>query len=364
MTNKLKILEICPFSAGIGGVWQRVQQEADLLSKNHEVKVFSSDIVKGKNELAPGTGWYGKVFIQRFPHKKSFISKNVNIFNFKLELLNYNPDIVITHLLHPHSFKALEACQEQNIPCYLVTHSPFDVKRPFPLKMATSIFYKAKVKPEINQFTKIITITKWELPHLKKLGVSEDKLVYIPNGIPQEFFTQPFSKPTKDVLFLGRIAPVKNLETLLESASNLPKINFTIVGSAEPKYLEKLNKIIKKHNLSNVKILPPIYDMKKKIQLIDNHKIFVLPSNREAMPQALIEAMSRGKIIIASKTDGAKEILEDNKTGFLFDINNSKQLSSLIQQNLKTPLSIQNNAKLRSKEFAWSKLIKKYEELF
>ena len=37
---------------------------------------------------------------------------------------------------------------------------------------------------------KIIAITRWEIPILIKLGVKKEKIAYIPNGIPDEFFKQ------------------------------------------------------------------------------------------------------------------------------------------------------------------------------
>lgn len=365
MVNKLKILEICPFSSGIDGVWSRVKQESlEFIKQGYEVTVFSSDVVKGKDEKAKSEEIVQGIKIKRFPSKSSLFSENVKKFNFNKKLEQLNPDIIITHTLHPHSFKALRKARKLKIPCYLVPHAPFNVKRKFPLNLLTWAYNLINVKSKIKKFTKIINITEWELPYLEKLGVEKNKIIYIPNGIPDEFFTQSFTRTKKDVLFLGRIAPVKNLETLIEAAKQLPEINFTIVGSAEQSYLDNLNEIIKKHNLTNIEIQAPIYNLTKKIKLIDEYKIFVLPSNREAMPQVLIEAMSRGKIILASNTDGAKEIINNEKNGFLFEIGNSTQLASLIKQNIKGNKTISKQAIQDSKKYAWSKLVKSYLELF
>ena len=120
--------------------------------------------------------------------------------------------------------------------------------------------------------------------------------------MPEEFFKQKKTKQKKgkDILFLGRIAPIKDIETLIKAAKILPSINFNIVGSAEQNYLLKLQKSIKNHQILNIHFFSPIYNVKEKIKLIDEHAIFVLPSLREAMPQVLLEAMARGKIVISS----------------------------------------------------------------
>lgn len=361
MTKKLRLIEICPFSAGVCGVWARVKQEAEEFTKlGFEVEVLSSNIVKGSCDIASAEDEIAGIKIRRFESTNSFISKNVTNFNFEKSLLESNPDVVITHLFHPHSFRALKICLKKNIPCYLVTHAPFNVKRRFPLNLMTKIYSSIKIKSKINKFTKVISITKWELPYLFNLGLKKDKILYIPNGLPEEFFKQKKIRPTKDILFLGRIAPVKNLETLVYAAKLTPKIYFSIVGSFEKDYLNILNNLMQKENIKNIKILPPVYDLRKKIRLIDEHKIFVLPSSREAMPQVILEAMARGKLVLASRTDGAKEILKDGKTGLLFNIGDSKKLAELIKNNIGGNKKISAQALAESKKYAWAKLIKLY----
>lgn len=365
----MKILEICPFSAGICGVWARVLSESKEFSKlGYEVIIFSSNIEKGTEKKCEAEQKINKIKIKRFESNQDLLdkslSKNVTYFNFKEDLISLKPDLVITHLIHPHSFKALDVCQKMNIPCYLVTHAPFNVKRYFPLNLITKLHYFTKVKPNINNFTKIIAITKWEIPYLLKLGVKKDKIVYIPNGIPEEFFNPKKEKEKNKVLFLGRIASIKNLEILIYAAKLLPHIQFSLVGTSEEDYLKNLKDITKREKIENVTFYPPIYNLKEKIKCIDNHKFFVLPSKREAMPQVLIEAMSRGKIVISSDTDGGEEIIKDNENGFLFEIGNVGQLTKLIKKNIKGNKRVQNNARNSVKKFNWKTLIKKYIYLF
>jgi len=111
--------------------------------------------------------------------------------------------------------------------------------------------------------------------------------------------------------------------------------------------------------------------LKKKIELIDDHKIFVLPSIREAMPQALLEALSRGRLVISSDTDGGKELINDMENGFLFKIGDSEHLASLIKDNLRTEphldymfKTFKENAVNSARHYAWKELIKRYLLLF
>ncbi|MEK6848555.1 MAG: hypothetical protein AABX65_02900 [Nanoarchaeota archaeon] len=63
----MKILELTNYSAGICGVFQRVKQEAELLSKKHEVMIFSSNATKGSKEIAKPEDLLNGIKIKRFP---------------------------------------------------------------------------------------------------------------------------------------------------------------------------------------------------------------------------------------------------------------------------------------------------------
>jgi glycosyltransferase involved in cell wall biosynthesis len=372
----MKILELTNFSAGACGVWMRVKQESELLvKKGHIVKVFSSNFVKGTNEIAKDKEKLGKIEIKRFkalmPGRKPlhFIpgGESYMFWDFRQmmkEVKKFQPQVIIAHSYsHPHTLFALRAAKLTKARVFLVTHAPFDISgnRSFWGHKARWFFDFFIGKNSLNKFDRIIAITKWEMPILEKLNVPKEKIVYIPNGIPKEFFIQKKSKEEKKVLFLGRIAPIKDLETLIRASKLLPNVNIELVGPAEEKYLAHLKSL---NPPPSFIFLPPVYDLKKKIEKIDSAKIFVLPSIRESMPQSLIEAMAREKIVIASNNLGAKELIEDGKNGFFFEIGNEKQLAEKISFALKKDLlEIKRQAKKSVEKFSWDKIIGDIERL-
>src|SRR3989338_11581696 len=246
--KKLKILELSPFSAGICGVSTRALAEATLLAKKgHEVYLFSSDIFRGESqERARHCDQINNVKITRFPTLGSF-GQNTCFWNFGKAALELKPDVIVTHAYRQYySTKALKIAKKLNIPCFLVTHAPFlDKKlRNWKLNAAVSLYDSFLGKRAINKYAKVIIIAKWEIPYLEKLGINKDKIVYIPNGIPDEFFNIPVTKHKKSntkVLFLGRIAPVKNIEVLIKAMSvlNNRSVTLSLVGPAELEYKEK-----------------------------------------------------------------------------------------------------------------------------
>lgn len=375
-TKKLKIAFICIYShPSICGVWSRVYNLSEMLiKKGHEVHVFSTNIIKGTSENSSSSQVCNGIKIHRFAPKASF-GENVRFWNFSSELEQLNPDFIIAEVYrHPHTSLSLKVAKKLNKPCFLVTHAPF-VEPELRSRVENLIsdfydrFYGKKI---INKFDKIITITSWEIPHLLRLGVNPKKLVYIPNGIPERFFKKKRIKG-KNLLFLGRISPVKNLESLILALpaviKNHPGVKLRIVGPSEQDYLKKLLVLIKELRVEkSVEFLPAVYDLDKKIDLIDSSEIFILPSKREAMPQSLIEVMSRGKIVIASNNKGSSEIISDGKTGFLFQISDSKQLADKInycldKKNSGVLSKIRKNAVIKSQNFKWGKIFTKFYNL-
>jgi len=367
----MKILELCIYSAGIDGVFARVKQESQLLSKaGHKVKIFSSNHTKGLDKIAPARDKLEKVEIQRFPAKKlggeSFLS-----WNFEQEALKFKPDLIIAHSYrHRHTTKALKIAKKLGCKVFLVTHAPFArQERSFLGKIAVWYYDIFIGKATINQFDKIISITKWEIPYLLALGAKKDKITYIPNGIADEFFKIKRAKEKNKILFLGRIAPIKNIETAISALPYVKEnIALEIVGPAEPDYLRYLKSLIKQLNLENrVLFSPAIYDTKEKIKKIDSAKIFVLPSKSEGMPQSLIEAMAREKIVMSSNNLASRDLILNNKNGFLFEIGNYKELAEIINKKLnankKDLIKIKKHARSSVSQFSWNNIIKKIESL-
>jgi L-malate glycosyltransferase len=367
----MKILELTNYSAGICGVWQRVKQESEFLSKKgYNVMIFSSNFIKGKDKIASEFDETGNIRIRRFTAKK-LGGESFMRWDFEKEALKYKPDIIIAHSYrHLHTKKALKIAKKLGAKVFLVTHAPFDRSstRSFISKIIVKAYDIFIGKRILNKFDKIIVITKWEISYFLKLGCKKEKIIYIPNGISEEFLKQKKSKEQNKILFLGRISPIKNLETLILAMKFIKdrKIILEIVGPAERDYFIKLKKLIKEKKLSKrIKFSEPIYNLKNKIKKIDSCKIFALPSKSEGMPQSLIEAMVREKMVISSNNLGAKDLIINEENGYLFDIGNEKQLAKKIDFALYKPhFKIKKKAKKSVEKFSINNLIEKLENLF
>jgi glycosyltransferase involved in cell wall biosynthesis len=137
------------------------------------------------------------------------------------------------------------------------------------------------------------------------------------NGIDTSHYApnEPEDKSSRWILYLGRITPQKGLDTLLAAyervARHRPDVGLRIVGgetetSTPPEYREKLQEKAEK-GAGTVEFIPHVEDVRPLLAASD---LLALPSEwGEPFGRVLIEAMSSGVPVIASKDGGIPEVL-------------------------------------------------------
>jgi glycosyltransferase involved in cell wall biosynthesis len=143
------------------------------------------------------------------------------------------------------------------------------------------------------------------------------RIVTIPNivDIPGKWKRLNVKHEPLQILFLGRIDQVKNLELLIHS---LEKVSFpyilSIAGDGDPIYIEHLKNLIT-HN-HQIKFLGPVYDTAK-FEFLANSDVLVLLSHTENFGNVVIESLSQGTAVLVSKNVGAADIVEVHDLGWI-----------------------------------------------
>ncbi|MHB8203148.1 MAG: glycosyltransferase family 4 protein, partial [Desulfomonilaceae bacterium] len=114
------------------------------------------------------------------------------------------------------------------------------------------------------------------------------------------------------IIFIGRIAPEKNLEALFEAIRPL-NVRLRIIGEGrlrphlQRKFADMENRLIWEGGIPNSQL--PEY--------INGAKAFILPSMYEGHPKALIEAMACSIPVIGCDSPGIREIINSENNGLL-----------------------------------------------
>lgn len=129
------------------------------------------------------------------------------------------------------------------------------------------------------------------------------------------------------LLSLGRIDPVKNQSWLIEQLPALirrhPRLLLVLAGSVtDEAYAAELEREIVRHGLGWHVVLtggiPP--GDPRLVGLLQEARAVVLPSVSETFGLVILEAWAANTAVISSRTSGATCLIEDGKTGVLFDL--------------------------------------------
>ena len=197
-----------------------------------------------------------------------------------------------------------------------------------------------KLQSMIRQHAHFVAMTKTIHENLLLAGVVEERITDIPNGIVVDKEIPPSSRDGKltKVLFVGNLyqQPAKGVDILLYAwrkvHEQFPAAILQIVGDGVvPEYKELTDRL----QITNV-----VRFLGKQRELAGYYSsadLFVLPSRREGMSNALMEAMMHGVPCIATDISGCRELITKNVNGILVPPGDPVLLANGISYLLSNP---------------------------
>ncbi|MCH8034641.1 MAG: glycosyltransferase family 4 protein [Bacteroidetes bacterium] len=223
----------------------------------------------------------------------------------------------------------------------------------------------------------IVPVAESTINVLLKMGIEENKITVIKNGVDFGTIRQPLSNKFENtdkfvVTYIGTIGLSHALDKVVESAEllkNEDSILFQIIGEGAEK--ENLNKLIGKLGLYNVKLINKIereqlteYYSNADILLVTLRKLDIF---KKVIPSKLFEIMAFEKPILISVDGEARIIVEKAKAGLFVHPENPEDLRDKIVYLKNHPSLLKEfgkNGRIFVEEnFDRSKLAQKYELL-
>jgi glycosyltransferase involved in cell wall biosynthesis len=166
---------------------------------------------------------------------------------------------------------------------------------------------------------------------------------------------------------VGRLVPQKGHRHLLEALSQLKKrgMSFSLMIVGNGPLRSELESQVEELGLSgDVSFLghrEDVYD------LLSSFDIFVLPSEFEGLPFALLEAMAARRPIIASDVDGIGDAIVDEENGLLVPSKDPGALAAALERLVgedRLRQELGNNARSAVARFDLPRMIARTEELY
>ncbi|MEW5951061.1 MAG: glycosyltransferase family 4 protein [Elusimicrobia bacterium] len=370
------LMVISNFYPKVGGTEKQCFELSCALSAaGHQVTVFTRNTggLAFEEEISGFKIKRAKVFGPLF-----FDSILFMIAVFREIVFGPKADIIHVHMISSFALAVLAAAKIRKIKTVFSVSGGKDLneftmsKKNFFGRIKLFIIKKSKMKilaknSQVFQWLKSENLGKWEII-LFKNGV--DTLKYnVPLLDEKQKAKEKIGAFGFNFLFVGRLSWEKRIKEFLEVFAELiseepsKKFNFIIVGDGPcKKDLEQA--------VVSLGIQKRVFILGQKYELRDFYfagEVFVLPSISEGLSNSMLEAMSCGLALAASKNGGASEIIKNGENGCLFDPLNRKEIKNCLKQLLSCP-DIKDmgkiNRKIASEQFSMTVVAKELSLIY
>ena len=363
-----------PGSSDVGGMNIYLYNLAsNLVQLGHNVWIFT----KSHEGCTYNTQeYYDQIKLVHFTIGESKTNK-ADLFNYTEEFSNLIFDFVNINsleidLIYSHYWLSgiigQKLTQLFNIPHFVTFHTMAKTKSKYSPKNLEHPQREVNEKMVMESADFIIALSTTESIDIRDMyQISQKKIMVFPPGVDLASFSpvnkslakQKLSmKNKKNVLFVGRIDPIKGIEILLEMAKILKaKFQYKLLivggGSINSKELIELKTKIDINGLSNyVELIGsvPHQQLKFFYSAVD---VFVLTSFYESLGFVLLESMACATPVVASNVGGIPTIIQDSVNGFLIDGNNAESFAEKVGElldnnNLNNKMGLEGLKKARS----------------
>ncbi len=198
----------------------------------------------------------------------------------------------------------------------------------------TAEMYLHRMLGSFDKIDQIITPSAFYRHKFIEFGFKPEKIVHIPNFIDPESF-EPHYESSGYAAFVGRLSREKGILTLVKAMKSLPNRKLIIVGEGPLK--PEIEKVIEGEGLKNIRLMG--FKSGRELQdLIGGCYMAVLPSEwYENAPYSVLEAMAMGKPVIGADAGGIPELVQNGRTGLIFESKNAAHLSEQMNRLFSAP---------------------------
>ena len=222
------------------------------------------------------------------------------------------PNLVHASLtLSPLDFRLPELCQQLGVPLVATFHPPFDAAVRNITAGGQQLTYQLYA-PSLARYDRVIVFSDLQAEVLSRLGVPDQRLAVIPNGVePDQWQPGPSSLSERFggrrvFLYMGRLATEKNVEALLRAWKLVKPEGCVLVVVGDGPLRTTLET-----TYSDDSLIWWGYeaDQQRRIALLQAAEVFLLPSLVEGLSLALLEAMASGCACVATDAGADGEVL-------------------------------------------------------
>ncbi|HZJ45078.1 MAG TPA: glycosyltransferase family 4 protein [Pyrinomonadaceae bacterium] len=327
----MKILQISSASTFGGGERYVVDLTNALQSRGHDLYV-----VVRPNSPLPGYLEIPKDNIKELPLRNALDAPSAR--DLDRFIKEHEIDIVHAHMARDYSLAAYATRRNPSARFFVTRHVLFKLN--------------SLHRRTLSRATRVIAVSHAVERELQgQQLVSDEQIAVIPNGIDVEKFKRAEStfdrtqflseKNLPDARIwvgtIGELRTLKRHDDFIRAAAKVaqgnPDVHFIVAG-IDPSKTGEVRRTLK-HLVAELGLKDRVHFLgwlDNATQLYCLLDVFVSASEMESFGLVIAEAMSVGKPVVATMTEGAMEVIEDEKTGMLVPIGEPERMAEAINE--------------------------------
>ena len=365
----LRVLQLTQrFPPAIGGVEEHVLHlSRGLRQAGVDVEVVTTDLRRDIpfERLPPSGDAYGFPVRRHRARKFAEVPHGLGIAApaMLLDALASRPDVLHAHAYG--SFPTWAASLARSLDGATLVITPHSDRGGPTLSKRT--FDRIAPRFTLRRAARVICLTRQEAHHLVTLGVDEDRIAVIPNGVDLGEFHDLADHRDAGLgttgLFVGRLdSSQKGLGILVRALAALPHaagLRLRLVGE-DWGASEALLRLASRHGVRDRLALVGPVPRAHLLREYARADFLVLPSLFEPFGIVLLEAMAAGIPVVASRVGGIPEVVVDGDTGLLVEPGDAEALASAMLRLAESPAlraRLGTRGRKRACSYAWDHLV-------
>lgn len=283
-------------------------------------------------------------------------------------------DVVHAHMARDYSLAAYAAQRNRQTKFIVTRHVLFKLNRLHRHTLARA--------------TRVIAVSNAVATELRAAGIVSDKQIAVIHngidvdrikktcaGIPLQSFIRSIGITLDGPLVgsIGELRPLKRHDDFIRAAAlirkEFPETHFVLAGvdtSPSHEMRRQLEKLVAELGLTDrFHFLGWLDEAERLLCAMD---VFVSASETESFGLAIAEAMAAGCAVVATATEGAREVIEDQTTGVLVPIGDVKQIAGSVINLLADPEKrrtiASQSVQAVAKKFSLTRMVDEIEKLY
>lgn len=373
----MRIVQIGPFPIDRllirGGVEASVYGLATEQAKTSSVYVIDIPRLESKDSIENSDGLTVYRFHNPGTHQKDSIRRIKDI----AEIVHgIKPDICHVHGTGVFSYALIKELKA-SVPLMLTVHGLLGIekkkalKEHFSFKLIYQFITQNRCERKLLSAQKTIIVdTEYVAETIKKYHLSRTpRMVVIPQGINDDFYSLECSPTSRTVLSVGSISKRKGHHLLIQAfslaAEELKDIRLVICGvMADRSYYQSLQSLSGSTHCGDRIVIKSDLQKKDILDYYRNAHVFALHTQEESQGIVFAEAMAAGLPIVSTRVGGVPFVVMDGESGYLTDYGDVEGFAHALIKvfSMRDGWSaMSEKCKQLSRKYSWAMIAEKIE---